>query len=85
MEYCVYILWSYSAKKSYVGFTSCVIERMKSHNELGRNWTASYRPWILVHIEFFETKQQAMQREKYFKSGRGLYKKMEIINEFLKI
>jgi putative endonuclease len=30
-----------------------------------------YRPWKLIHTEVFDTKAEAMQREKWFKSGVG--------------
>jgi len=33
----------------------------------------------LVHLEFFATKEEALQKEKYYKSGRGSEKKNQII------
>ena len=30
-----------------------------------------YRPWTLIHEESFDNKEEAIQREKFFKSGRG--------------
>ncbi|MBK8557732.1 MAG: GIY-YIG nuclease family protein [Lewinellaceae bacterium] len=72
MNYTVYILFSKTYSKSYVGFTANLEERLKSHNELGnKGWTIKYRPWVLVHTEEYETKSEAMQREKYLKSGVG--------------
>ena len=44
-EYVVYILYSPSAGKSYVGYTSHLIERIKSHNYYGADWTKNYKPW----------------------------------------
>lgn len=68
----VYILFSRKYNKTYVGFTSNLEERMKSHNFLGKKgFTVKYRPWELVYSEDFETKAMAMQREKYFKTGKG--------------
>lgn len=82
----VYILYSPSHNKDYVGYTSDLIGRFYSHNTLARKgYTTKYRPWIVVHVEFYETKTEAMKREKYFKSGRGLYLKKAIISDFLRI
>ncbi|MFM2049022.1 MAG: hypothetical protein RI955_1570 [Bacteroidota bacterium] len=83
MDFSVYILFSATHQKNYVGFTSDLINRMKSHNQLGNDWTKKFRPWQVVHLEFYNSKQDAMAREKYFKSGRGLYIKKQIILDFL--
>lgn len=77
--YVVYILYSRRSDKSYVGFTTDLINRFKSHNELGQEFTKRYRPWVVLHCEFFESKKEAQQREKYFKSGKGYYERLEII------
>ena len=68
----VYILFSFQHEKTYVGFTSNLIQRFKSHNELGaKGYTKKYRPWVVMHLEYFIDKSAAMKREKYFKSGVG--------------
>jgi putative endonuclease len=68
----VYILYSESYDKIYIGYTGNLEERLKSHNELGKKgWTRLYRPWKLIHFEDFETKQEALCREKALKSGKG--------------
>lgn len=72
MEYIVYILFSEKYNKTYVGFTSSLIERFKSHNELAtKGYTIKYRPWMVIHIEVYQSKNEAMSREKWFKSGVG--------------
>ncbi|AWG20130.1 endonuclease [Flavobacterium faecale] len=71
-EFVVYILYSQKFDKNYTGFTSNLIERFKSHNELGtKGHTLKFRPWGVIHVEFFSTKSEAMKREKYFKTGIG--------------
>ena len=71
-EYVVYILYSSEHDKTYIGFTSSLINRFRSHNELSkRGWTIKYRPWRVVHVEFFTTKSEAMQREHFLKTGVG--------------
>ncbi len=68
----VYILHSEKHDKIYVGYTTNLDERFKSHNELGtRGWTIKYRPWKIIHTEVFHTKKEAMAREKQLKSGQG--------------
>jgi putative endonuclease len=45
---------------------------MQSHNQYGKKgYTTKFRPWIVIHVEFFETKTEALKREKWFKSGVG--------------
>jgi len=83
MEFVVYILYSKKSNRNYTGYTTHLIERFKSHNVFGKNSTRLYRPWFVVHVEFHQTKEIAMKREKYFKSGRGSVLKNKLINEFL--
>ncbi|WP_264550764.1 GIY-YIG nuclease family protein [Flavobacterium sp. N2038] len=71
-EFVVYILYSKRFKKTYTGFTSNLIERFKSHNFLEtKGYTPKFRPWIVIHVEFFNSKTEAMKREKYLKTGIG--------------
>jgi len=71
-EYVVYVLKSLTADKHYVGYTQNFISRFKSHNELGKKgFTVRYRPWHVIHVEFFNVKKDAMHREKFLKSGKG--------------
>jgi Predicted endonuclease containing a URI domain len=71
-EYCVYILYSATKAKTYVGVTQNLIARFKSHNALGtKGYTRNYRPWIVVYVEFYSEKKRALKREKALKSGQG--------------
>lgn len=72
MEFIVYILYSEKFDKTYIGFTSSLIERFRSHNSLAKTgYTKNYRPWVVSHIEVFETKTNVIKREKWLKSGDG--------------
>jgi putative endonuclease len=71
MSYTVYILYSETHKKHYVGFTSNISIRIKSHNEYGKDWTSRYRPWELIYSKEFPVKTEAMAYEKWLKSGVG--------------
>ncbi len=68
----VYVLYSKSHQKIYIGFTSNLEERLISHNVLGtKGYTLKYRPWELIYSEVYEDKASAMKREKQLKSSRG--------------
>jgi len=70
MLYTVYILYSSSFDKIYIGYSSHLINRFYSHNQFGtKDWTKSFRPWTVIYCEYFETKSQAMKREKQLKSA----------------
>ena len=68
-----YILESvHFADKTYIGFTNSIEERLKSHNhEKNKGYTARFKPWTVKFIFEFETKAEAMQKEKWLKSGVG--------------
>ena len=71
MKFTVYVLFSEKHNKHYTGYTSDLEQRMLSHNELGKGWTASYRPWKLIYTKEFDNKKEAIQYEKWLKSGVG--------------
>ena len=78
----VYVLHSVSFGKIYVGFTSNLTERFKSHNELAtKGWAIKFRPWEIVHTEAFENKRDAMRREKELKTSKGREWIWRLINE----
>ena len=81
-EFVVYILFSEDYGKTYVGFTSNLIERFKSHNYLSKKgYTIKFRPWQVIYVEFFTTKFEALKKEKLLKSGKGREFIKEIISK----
>ena len=71
-NFTVYILYFSSYNKIYVGFTSNLLQRFKSHDSIGKKgWTIKYRPWVVIYTEFFDDKISAMKKEKFIKSGVG--------------
>lgn len=69
--YFVYVLQSKERKYIYVGLTNNVDRRVAEHQRGKEKTTAPYRPFSLIHVEFFSTRPEARQREKYLKSGIG--------------
>ena len=78
----VYALYSPTYNKIYIGYTSNLEERLLSHNELAtKGYTVRFRPWVLMYIEDYETKKEAMIREKQLKSAKGRVFIWGIINK----
>jgi len=70
--FCAYVVMM-SNGKMYKGFTGNFKNRMLQHfNGYGGNTTRRYPPIYIVHYEQFDTKKEAMDREKFFKTGEGL-------------
>jgi len=82
MNHFVYVLYSPTFDQVYIGYSKDVDARFLSHNKLAKKgWTIRFRPWTLVHTEAFESKKEAMAREKQLKSAQG---RAWIRNEILK-
>ena len=70
-EFFVYILFSDTFEKFYVGMTNDLTRRLRQHNTNQVLSTKAYAPWSIVYNETFETRAEARQREKYLKSAAG--------------
>jgi len=81
MAHFVYLLKNLQGKH-YVGQTEDLNMRLKEHNEGSVTATKNLRPW---HIEWFcgfRDKKQAIQFEKYLKSGSGRsFRERHLISE----
>jgi len=67
----VYILYSSSIDKYYVGFTNNLERRLLEHNRKKGKYTDGGIPWILVHQEHYAMKSEAMKREKQIKQQKS--------------
>jgi putative endonuclease len=57
--YQVYVLYSPSFDKIYIGHTSDLEARLRSHNEEStKGYTKRYRPWEVVYTENYETRSE---------------------------
>ena len=76
--YFVYVLWSASAHRFYIGISENPEQRLEQHNQGMTRWSARHRPWILAHVEQFGDYKAARLREnelKGQKGGRGFFAK----------
>ena len=71
MEYFVYVLESEKDGRLYKGQTNDIEKRVKEHNFGKTKSTKGYSPWKLVYFEKYKTREEAVLREKYFKTGSG--------------
>ena len=81
--YFVYLLRSESNGKSYVGFTSKEVNRRLEEHNIGSNsWTKKNGPFKMLYYESYVCRQDAVNREKFFKSGIGCKLKKLILNNY---
>jgi putative endonuclease len=55
----------------YKGHCQDLQKRLKEHNQGATISIRPYIPFEIVYYEVFETEEQAIDREKYFKSAAG--------------
>jgi putative endonuclease len=55
----------------YKGSTENLEKRINYHNQGKVTFTSKYTPWELVFFETFETRSEAVKREKWYKTGVG--------------
>jgi putative endonuclease len=67
----VYAIYSKAIDNIYVGQTSDLAARLKSHKEYNKGFTARADDWQLIYFEEFENRSLALKREKQLKSGNG--------------
>ncbi|MFZ2324927.1 MAG: GIY-YIG nuclease family protein [Ignavibacteriaceae bacterium] len=68
----VYVIYSIIHKKIYVGQTNDLSRRLYEHNNgLLSSYTKRYTPWELLYKEEYNTRSEAVVREKQLKSSRG--------------
>ena len=75
-----YILYSEQLNKFYIGFTSDSVNlRLQKHLANHKGFTAKAKDWLIVYTENFNTKQQAMKREKQLKAWKSNVRLRELI------
>ena len=74
MIFVVYILFSESKNRYYIGFTSNLEERLVRHNQKSKGFKGNVNDWKVVYIENYETKETAHKRELQIKSWKSRIK-----------
>ena len=70
--YFVYILRSIKhTERLYIGLTEDLENRVEEHNRDESKYSKNYAPWDLEAYVAFKDKAQAVNFEKYLKSGSG--------------
>ncbi|ABG57502.1 GIY-YIG nuclease family protein [Cytophaga hutchinsonii] len=68
----IYIIFSAKVCRKYIGQTEDLALRLEQHNSnFYKSYTNNKGPWVLIHFECYETRSEALRREKYLKSGAG--------------
>ncbi|MEL6562082.1 MAG: GIY-YIG nuclease family protein [Bacteroidota bacterium] len=68
----MYALYSVKHDRIYIGATSNIKSRLKSHYYYStKGYTSKFRPWKLVYLEKCSSKKETYIREKQLNSARG--------------
>ncbi len=70
--YTVYILFSQTLNKYYVGFTGDTMEsRLRKHNSNHKGFTGHNPDWVIGYQEHFVSKNDAAKRERVIKGWKS--------------
>ena len=70
--YFVYVLWSASVRRFYIGISDDPKLRLAQHNgDEPLGWTHRYRPWSLAYTERHPSYADARRRELQLKRQKG--------------
>lgn len=67
----LYIIYSHKLDRYYVGYTDDLAWRIERHNSGWGRYTKTGIPWKLVYQEEFETKSEAIKREREIKKKKS--------------
>jgi len=67
----VYSIRSLTKNYIYVGLTDNFDRRFKEHQSGKNKTTKPYKPYEVLLVEQYQTRQEARNREKFLKSGIG--------------
>ena len=75
-KFFVYVIYSSRGNCYYKGFSENPFRRLEQHTNGESGYTSKYDDWILVYIEEFASKREALIREKSLKK----YSKSQILD-----
>jgi putative endonuclease len=71
MSFYAYVIYSKSHNRFYKGHCSNLEKRLKQHNAGQTKSIRPFLPFELVYFEEFDSREEAVIREKYFKTAAG--------------
>jgi predicted GIY-YIG superfamily endonuclease len=71
MAYFLYILYSESGDRYYIGSSENPTRRLKYHNSIEKGFTSRYRPWRLEYTRKYTDKKSAQAAERKVKSWKS--------------
>ncbi|MES2864235.1 MAG: GIY-YIG nuclease family protein [Bacteroidota bacterium] len=80
IPFIVYIIFSSTKDKFYIGLTSDLEEKIIRHNQRSKGFTGNTNDWKIVYTENYSTKTEALAREKQIKSWKSRIKIQELIS-----
>ena len=66
-----YIIYSEKLDRYYIGYTDNLSWRLERHNQGWGRFTKGGIPWKLVYFKKYQTKQEALKREREIKSKKS--------------
>ena len=67
----IYIIYSVSLDKYYIGYTQDVVMRINQHNEGISTFTSKAKDWVLMYTESYSTRNEASIRERNIKKKKS--------------
>jgi putative endonuclease len=80
MAFYIYIIYSKSLNKYYVGSCQDVAERLRGHLNSRSKYTKIAKDWELKYTETFATRSEACQRELQIKKMKSKFYIENLIN-----
>ncbi|NOX85511.1 MAG: GIY-YIG nuclease family protein [Chlorobi bacterium] len=71
MAYYAYVIYSDKHNQKYKGHCEDLDQRLIEHNSGKTKSTKAFMPWRLIYYEKFQTREEAIAREHYFKTAAG--------------
>ena len=79
----LYILYSSTLDRYYIGVSTNAEKRLEYHNRARKGWTVRGRPWRLVFSKRFATRQETLDWERWLKQQKSRLVIAKILkNEF---
>ena len=70
-QFYVYILFSATLNRYYIGHTGQLSDRLFRHSNSGSKSTKATNDWVLAYSETYPTRGEAIKRENYIKKQKS--------------